>query len=280
VANLGVALAKAGRRVIVVDADLGGGNLHTLLGIPYPGSILTAFLNGHCATLEEVLLPTQIPRLSLIAGASDIVGAANPSYSEKDKLIRNLRSLAHERSVDVLILDLGANTTHDTLDFFNLATLGFLVTTPEPTAVENCYGFLNKVIMRDLQREFESDETMHGLLSGDSAAATPKELIERLNRHSPELVALVRKHLKACRFNVLLNVATPAKAQHAFSMLNAVSSRYLNVELALTGVIPRDTCVLRSVEQMTPILSSYPRSPAANAIRNIVRIVGEFSDDA
>jgi flagellar biosynthesis protein FlhG len=44
-ANLGIALAQRGKRVVLVDADLGGANLHTCLGLPQPAATLSDFVS-------------------------------------------------------------------------------------------------------------------------------------------------------------------------------------------------------------------------------------------
>ncbi|MFA6472565.1 MAG: P-loop NTPase, partial [Candidatus Latescibacterota bacterium] len=69
-ANIGVALATMGYRVILVDADLGGANLHTILNIKHPEFTLSDFLSRRFNSLEDILLPTPSENLRLISGGS------------------------------------------------------------------------------------------------------------------------------------------------------------------------------------------------------------------
>ena len=137
-ANLAVAVARRGLRCLLIDADLGGGNQHTLFGIEAPRTTLDAFLQGDEKELSSVATPTRFHGLSLVYRASDALGAANPKHSQKQKFIRHLR----KADADVVILDLGAGTSFNTLDLFLTARVQLVVTTPELTAIQNAYGFI------------------------------------------------------------------------------------------------------------------------------------------
>ena len=89
-ANMGVHLVGTGKRVVLVDADLGGANLHTCLGIRPPEITLSDFVNRKVDSLEDVVSETGIPGLGLISGALDLLGAANPKYTQKLRLLREI----------------------------------------------------------------------------------------------------------------------------------------------------------------------------------------------
>ena len=128
-ANLGIALAQAGSSVVLVDADLGGANLHSCLGVAQPQVSLSDFVDRRVAKLEDAAVATGIDRLRLISGARDVLDAANPRHAEKQKLLRHIRAL----DVDYVVVDLGAGTGFNVLDFFLLADTGIVVLLPEPT---------------------------------------------------------------------------------------------------------------------------------------------------
>src|SRR5579871_2187154 len=65
-------LGRMNRSVILVDGDLGGANLHTLLGIRVPKFTLEDFLLHRVRTLEEALLPTPFDRVLLLSGGSEV----------------------------------------------------------------------------------------------------------------------------------------------------------------------------------------------------------------
>ena len=58
--GLGVALARLGNRIILVDGDLGGANLHTLMGVRYPHVTLEHFLTKKVAQLEDTIIETPL----------------------------------------------------------------------------------------------------------------------------------------------------------------------------------------------------------------------------
>ena len=132
-ANLAVAMAQAGARVVLVDGDLGAPNQHTLFGLTRPGPGLEAFLSGATETLAAVALPTLVPGLSLVPGAGGEVGTANLPTARKLKLIRHLRSL----DADVVMVDVGAGVSFNVLDLFDAADLKVVVTTPQLTSAQN-----------------------------------------------------------------------------------------------------------------------------------------------
>src|ERR1700677_4242636 len=75
ISNLAISLARWGKRVIAVDLDLGGANLHTALGSDIPVKTLTDFFDGRVSKLEELLVPTSISNLKYISGANDSAAA-------------------------------------------------------------------------------------------------------------------------------------------------------------------------------------------------------------
>ncbi|MET0343957.1 MAG: P-loop NTPase [Polyangiales bacterium] len=137
-ANLAVAVARRGLRCLLIDADLGGGNQHTLFGVEAPRVTLDAFLAGEARSLVEVSGRTRYHGLALVFARCDALGAANPKHSQKQKFLRHVASAP----TDVVILDLGAGTTLNTLDLFLAARVQVVVTTPELTAIQNAYGFI------------------------------------------------------------------------------------------------------------------------------------------
>lgn len=269
--NLAISLAQQGYSVVAVDADLGGANLHTCLGIPYPPKTLADFVDGRVATLEEILLETSVPNLRIISGASDILTLANPQWAQKQKLLRHLRRL----DADVLLLDLGAGTTFNVLDFFNTASRKLIVVTPEPTSIQNAYGFVKSALYRQLSRAFYSNQMVTDLLAGGRVygGANPPEtvrhMIEFLERRIPTVAAEFKAMVADYRCGLVLNMASPPHDRKVSSVMRSVTKGYLDIDLELFGAIPKDELVPRSVDQMSPLLLSYPESEVAARLREV-----------
>ncbi|MBY0415081.1 MAG: P-loop NTPase, partial [Bdellovibrionales bacterium] len=179
-ANLAICLALMGHKVAAIDLDLGGANLHTCLGVPIPDKTLSDYLSKKVRTLTELLTPTAINNLFIISGAQDDLGIANLKQMHKAKLLNQFNELP----VDYVLLDLGAGTTFNTIDFFIAADQGIITTLPEPTSIENSYRFIKTVYHRKLKMAEELleigpliDQAMNAKLSQNS---TPADLINRV----------------------------------------------------------------------------------------------------
>jgi flagellar biosynthesis protein FlhG len=151
---LGVTLARLGNQVILVDGDLGGANLHTMMGIRFPEVTLEDFLLRKVDRLEDLLLPTSLEGIKLICGADDLLGAANPTFSQKMRFFKDLEELP----ADFVLLDLGAGTSFNTLDFFNNSPGKIAVFTGVSTSLQNVYGFIKCALFRKIAREFARED--------------------------------------------------------------------------------------------------------------------------
>ena len=116
--SLGVLLASLGHQVVIVDADLGGANLHTIMGIDRPSLTFYDFYTHKKERLQDIVLQTDVENLFIISGACGTLGLANPKYSQKIRFINELKKL----DADYILLDLGAGSSYNELDFFLAAT--------------------------------------------------------------------------------------------------------------------------------------------------------------
>ena len=184
--SLALRLAELGTRpVVAVDLDLGGANLHTGLGIKRPSFGLNRFILDH-APLKALSEKSGIDGLDFVGGASDIVGLAEFSERDRSRFVEELADFSKE----TLILDLGAGSSLFNLDLFCTADQGVLVTTTEPTAVQNAYGFLRAAIYRRLRLLFEGEEALLDMLDdamnhrGGEETDTVPALLQRVSRYN------------------------------------------------------------------------------------------------
>lgn len=140
VANLAICLAQAGRRVIILDADLGLANIDVVFGIR-PKHNLTDVVTGDL-TLDQIMIPG--PRgIQIIAGGSGISELAHLPPDQSKRLFEQMRFL--EDKADYLLIDTGAGIGQNVISFCLAADQILVVTTPEPTALADAYGII-KVI--------------------------------------------------------------------------------------------------------------------------------------
>lgn len=141
--NLAQALVDAGKRVIVLDADLGMANADILLGTVPPYHI-GHFLRGEKDILQVI---HETPhRLKLIAGGSGLVELGNLPAAELQPILRNMRRL--EQEADYLIVDTGAGLGDGVLEFVMAADEVLVVTVPEPTALADAYTLIKAMHRR------------------------------------------------------------------------------------------------------------------------------------
>jgi flagellar biosynthesis protein FlhG len=266
-ANLAIELARRGRRVVLVDADLGGANLHTTLGIDLPRRTLSDFIERKVSRIEDVVTPTGIPNLGLVSGALDHLDAANPRYAQKMRLLRNVQQM----DVDYAILDLGAGTHANVLDFFLVSDHGVLVLVPEPTAVENAYRFVKAAFwrrMRNVAQVYGYDPLLRRVMESGSFKS-PVELVATFAERDPDAGANLARHLAAFRPRLVVNQARTEQDADIGRAVVAAWKKYFGLEMDYLGFIAYDEEMWRTVRARRPLLVERPDVPAARAFGTI-----------
>ena len=218
--NLACVLAKMGKRVVLLDADLGLANVDVLLGLTPEKNLFHLFHEG--VTLEDILFDTPhgFQILPASSGVSDMIAL---SKGQKLDLLEAMDYL--DEKVDFLIVDTGAGINDNVL-YFNLAAQErIVVMTPEPTSLTDAYALIKLLKLN------------HGL----------------------------------DHFKVVVNMAkSPEVAKEIFSRLYKACDHFLDgVSLDLTGFVPQDPTVKKSVIQQVPFCVHAPGSPAAKAVEKL-----------
>lgn len=142
--NLALAYAQAGKKVIVMDADLGLANVNVVLGV-IPRYNLYHLIRKQ-KTLSEILVDTSYG-IQIIAGASGFSKIANLNEEERRDFIAELAALSN---ADILIIDCAAGVSNNVISFIAAADDALIVTTPEPTAITDAYGII-KIIATEIE---------------------------------------------------------------------------------------------------------------------------------
>ncbi len=140
--NLAIALHAMGKRVLVIDADLGMANVDVLLGTRSRGHLLKLLDDG--VSLADVLTHADCG-IDYIAGGSGIEKAISLSEFDKKRLLEKLVGI--DSIADIILIDTGAGLGHNVMDFILSAGEVLLVTTPEPTALTDAYAVLKAYSM-------------------------------------------------------------------------------------------------------------------------------------
>lgn len=135
--NLGIALSKLGKRVVILDADFGFANVEVMLGIRPNYNLSDLMFRGK--GLQEII--TKGPEnLGFISGGSGISELSNISRTQIEYLTRKLYEL--DEIADIIIIDTGAGLTDNVIEFVMASSEVLLVVTPEPTSITDAYALL------------------------------------------------------------------------------------------------------------------------------------------
>jgi len=269
--NIAASIARGDQSVALVDADLGGANLHTLLGIPSPKVNLADFISKKVSSLGEVMTPTPIEDVWLVSGAKALVEMANPNFNQKSKILRHIRSL----EVDHVVLDLGAGTSFNVLDFFLAARKGILVVVPEPTSVENAYHFLKAAFFRKLKRAQPRAEVKAAIKEAMNSSArnkikTPKDLISQVWSVDPDVGAALVAEASSFRPGLIVNRVDHPSHQRLGEDIVTACRDYFGIRLQFLGSLPDDKLVVRSVVEQKPAAQHFTQIPFVSAMRDVV----------
>jgi len=141
--NLGIALAEKGRRVVILDADLGLANIDVLLGIKAKRN-LQDVLNGEC-DLRDVLVNGP-GGIKIVPASSGTQRMTQLSSMEHAGLINAFSDLGDQ--IDVLIVDTAAGISESVVSFLRASQEVLLVVCDEPTSITDCYALI-KLMNRD-----------------------------------------------------------------------------------------------------------------------------------
>jgi len=276
-ASLGILLANLGKRVVLVDLDLGASNLHTLLGMKIPEKGLDNYLDKATTTLEEVALNTTVPNLYLVSSTRCSLEIANLFYAQKLKIITAIKSLPF----DYILLDLGPGTNFNTLDFFLIAPQGFFVTTPEPTAIENTFIFMKSVYLRKLKLSLKEANMWHTCQEeltklSRGSLKSPLDLINIVVATDPEKGKILEDLLSDLEFKLILNKFRGQINENLGEQLVEVCNRHLYPNFGFLGNISYDNRVYESILARNIFIKKYPYTKTVSDLQNIVRnLTGE-----
>ena len=272
--NLCIALAKRGKRTLMVDLDLGASNLHTMIGMSLPSGSLSDFINRRVEKLEETVIPTPVPGLFLISGARNDLDASNISYQQKQRLVRAISRLSY----DYIILDLGAGTSFNTVDFFMISNTGLFVAIPEPTAIENIYRMVRSLFFRMVKQcagasDFRTIVSVARERDPEGHADHLDNLLIVFSDLFPEKANFFEKSLKNVSFKLVMNQMRDSDNPKLGNLICGVIEKHLGVPVAFLGNIAYNSHVHDSVCNRAPFMDKYSYTQTTTDIRKLSETV-------
>jgi flagellar biosynthesis protein FlhG len=273
--GLGISLSRMGKKIILVDADLGGANLHTLMGVRFPPCTLEDFFLNRVDRLEDIIIDTQVEGIGLICGADDILGAANPTYAQKVRILRQIENLP----ADMVLLDLGAGTSYNILDFFNYSPGRICIMTNQATSLQNVYGFIKSALYRQITREFAKDHDVLRLVlqneapSPESKIESIKELLLQIQIGGEDRLSRLSQLLKTFELFLVVNMVKEDPDLQAARIIEKVCESFLSFVPQVLGHLSFDPAIEKAVNQMVPFPLNRENSPAALDLKEIAQTI-------
>ena len=278
-ANLAVSLAggASGTKasVIAADLDLGCGNLNACLGVRRPQGSIDAYLRRRVGSLAEVLTPTEQENLRMIC--TSYSGAPEMQLAEGTKL--RLQHEIRHLEADYVLMDLGAGTSADVLDFFLAADERIVVITPESLSLHNAFVFLKTAVLRFLRRESLKKgfppqvKTAWEELTKDPERLNVRGMIDQLKKRDRWAAYLLTGLLGDFKIRFVVNMYREAAETSHLKNFHQLLNRYLclTAHAGYLGMVHFDHGVRRAVQEMKPFLLAYPESRAAQEISQVAQ---------
>lgn len=168
--NLAIKLQQMGKKVLILDADIGFCNANILLGVETQKNLFHLLQENK--SLDDIIVKGP-EGVDLISGGSDLFQIEGLDYTKQQRIIESLSDIG---TYDILIIDNGAGISKQSLTFTIFAHEVILVTTPEPTAITDAYSFLKaistykikdkaKVVINQIQDISYGEDTFNKLLN-------------------------------------------------------------------------------------------------------------------
>lgn len=279
--NLALSLSKRGKKVLLVDADLGAANLHTFLGIDGGKGALSSFLKDEISDISALISKTPFPNLDLISGAKDSLDVADVRNAQVTRLREALKKVEY----DYAVLDIGPGTQANLLDMFLMGNEGIILSTPEPTTIENNYRFLKCLFLRKIKSIADSQEdgVLNSMLQKifsdkwSQRVKTVSDIIEQLTALDFDQGRMLREDLCAQSISMIMNQTKREKDSLMGPSIQKACADYFGMDIGFLGSVGYEDCVSESVRTRRPLVTHYS---ASNAARSLESCLGQLMSRA
>ena len=163
--NMAIAYAQLGKKVILIDGDLGMANVNVLMNLMH--------VINKKKTMKEIILDTEFG-IKFIAGANGFSKIANLSVEELEYFAKQFSTLGN---ADIIIIDTGAGIANNVLQFVAAADEVYVVTTPEPTAITDAYGIIKIITTEIIERPVNLKLLVNRVHSADEGKRISERII-------------------------------------------------------------------------------------------------------
>ncbi len=268
--SMAIHLAQSGHRVTLIDADIGGANLHSYFGMTRPRVTLTEFFEKK-RPLVELKIRSGIKNLSFIPGDVKSLASDGVLYSQKLKLFRHIRMLNSE----YVIVDVGAGSHNNVIDTFLIADKMLAVLLPEVLSVENLYHFIKNALFRKLKmilRPYGFKEFVEQIWRNKENYKISNlwQLIAWMKDNFPYINEILDEELSNFKIHFILNKISNRQDIVLGSFIKSGFTRFLGLETHFSGYVEYDENVVKSIAQQEPFMQFDSSSSVALEVRSTV----------
>jgi flagellar biosynthesis protein FlhG len=268
--SAGTQLAKKGRRVVVVDMDIGGANLHSFFGISRPQKSLTSFFESG-TRLIDLAVETELPNMSLITGDIHSIASDNIKFGQKLRLFRQIMKL----NVQNVVIDLGAGSHANTLDTFLIADKMIVVLVPEVIAIENMYHFVKNTLFRKVKstlKDYGFREIVQHIWDRRQSYGIKnlKELIDYLKASFSYIGTILDSELAHFKIHLVVNMARNNQDILLGTSIKSVLTKFLGLPVLYSGYVEYNDVIWKSVRERKPFMLNYTATGCAKQVETIV----------
>ncbi len=269
ISSMGNYLASKGKKVVLIDADFGGANLHTFLGIRKPRFTLTDFFDNKLP-LNELIVESHIENLGLLIGTIGSLAPDSMKYTQKLKLFRHIEGL----DTDYILIDLGGGTHFNTIDTFLLADKMLIAVVPEIIAIENVYYFLKNILFRKLVNVLGA----HGLKyvvrdawqnRGEHNVTNFKQLLDHLKGLSESIGQIINEEMSRFTIYIVLNQIRTSEDIMIGNSVKSICIKYFGLKTKFIGYVEHDDFISRCINKRRAFMETYPTSRCAKEIERL-----------
>ena len=274
--NIAIRLASQGRKVILIDLDLGGSNAHTYLHIKNQHYGIANYSYNEQLAFGEIIQETEYPNLHFIAGDVLMPRITSIDSTQIDAILNEIIALSY----DYIIIDLSSGSTQTALDTFSIVNSGILVTSPSLPSILNTYNFFKNVVFNIIYRYTLQEhrdlltEYIDTIFAEQLPNSTPKinEILLEIEKIDSHASAELREMLYSLKpFLVLNGVQSEFDLAHAENLKNLILKN-MNIELEFLGVVFEDVASIKQAAELNvPLISSEINSHARNNIDRIAQ---------
>ena len=279
-ANLAVALANTGHSVVAIDLDLGGSNLYSYLGLENIYSGIGDYFISKKGKLIDYLVQTNIPNLKYLAADHRTTFMANITYAQKAKLINEIKNIPAE----YIVIDLGAGTTFNTLDYFDFSNNGLVVTTFEKPAILNTLSFIKNFIHRVALKEIKQNHTINAdinkaykNITGDDYL-TINDIIDIVYKVDTALASKIVTITRSYQPRIIFNRGEHPDQLEVINHMQPSIEKYLSVDLCFFGFLFEEDSTKLSSNNGSILLMRYPESILSKGIIEISKRIVKFNN--